>query len=145
MKHDELADRTGRGSLVGTTRRSACHRCSFGSLSVTSTEDRESVRLPRRRRPHALALPVIAVGGIATAANVTATLRAGAVAVMVGTVLLCTQESGSDRGSGRCCGLGRLAGRSQVGLVTRAWMNRRGATAGASIPPSVVGSLLPLA
>lgn len=37
---------------------------------------------------NAVALPVIAAGGIATAADVTAVLRAGAVAAMVGTVLL---------------------------------------------------------
>ncbi|MEU3092117.1 nitronate monooxygenase [Streptomyces massasporeus] len=54
---------------------------------------------------HALALPVIAEGGIAIAADVTAALRAGAVTTMVGTVLLRSQESGRDRGSGRCCGL----------------------------------------
>lgn len=74
--------------------------------------------------PHAL--PVIAAGGIATAAGVTAALRAGAVAAMVGTVLLRTQESGPDRGSGRCCGLWPPP--------ADAWTNRRGATAGASIP-----------
>jgi hypothetical protein len=54
---------------------------------------------------HAVTLPVIAALGNATAADVTAALRAGTVAAMVGTVLLRTQESGPDRGSGRCCGL----------------------------------------
>ncbi|MFJ7182368.1 nitronate monooxygenase [Streptomyces massasporeus] len=56
---------------------------------------------------HALALPVIAEGGIAIDADVTAALRAGAGAVtaIVGTVLLRSRESGRDRGSGRCCGL----------------------------------------
>ncbi|MFJ9382044.1 nitronate monooxygenase [Streptomyces sp. NPDC101455] len=37
-------------------------------------------------------MPVIAAGGIATAADVTAVLRAGAVAAMVGTVLLRTRR-----------------------------------------------------
>ncbi|MEU0213852.1 nitronate monooxygenase [Streptomyces sp. NPDC006265] len=50
---------------------------------------------------HALALPVIAAGGIAIAADVKAALRSGAV----GTVLPRSQESGPDRSSGRCCGL----------------------------------------
>ncbi|MFJ8539338.1 nitronate monooxygenase [Streptomyces sp. NPDC093591] len=57
---------------------------------------------------HAVALPVIAAGGIATAADVTAALRAGAVAAMADTVLVRSQESGPDRGSGRCCGRGCL-------------------------------------
>lgn len=92
---------------MAPTRHSACHRCSFDSLSATSTEGRESVQLPVLVAAvrHAVALPVIAAGGIATAADVTAALRAGAVAAMVGTVLLRTQESGPDRDSGRCCGL----------------------------------------
>ncbi|WP_031109480.1 nitronate monooxygenase [Streptomyces sp. NRRL S-146] len=95
---------------------------------------------------HALALPVIAAGGIAIAADVTAALRAGAVTAIVGTVLLLSQESGRDRGSGCCCALAVSDGRSQVGLESHgAWRNRRGATAGASIPPSAVGSWLPLA
>lgn len=44
----------------------------------------------------AVALPVIATGGITTAADVAAALAAGAEAVMVGTVLLCTHESGAS-------------------------------------------------
>ncbi|WP_330285463.1 nitronate monooxygenase [Streptomyces sp. NBC_00576] len=86
MKPDELANRTGRGSLVGTNKAySAGHRCSFGSLSVTSTEDRESVQLPDLVAAvrHAAALPVIAAGEIATAADVTAALGAGAMAATV--------------------------------------------------------------
>ncbi|MGP4050287.1 nitronate monooxygenase [Streptomyces sp. 2A115] len=93
---------TGRGEAasLAPTRHSACHRCSFGGPSVTSTEGRESVRLPGLVAAvhHAVALPVIAAGGIATAADVTAVLRAGAVAAMVGTALLRTQGSGTDRG-----------------------------------------------
>ncbi|WP_055500170.1 NAD(P)H-dependent flavin oxidoreductase [Streptomyces albus] len=44
----------------------------------------------------AVALPVVATGGIATCADVVAALRAGAQAVMVGTVLLRTDESGTS-------------------------------------------------
>ncbi|MFJ5731667.1 hypothetical protein [Streptomyces paradoxus] len=75
-------------------------------------------------------------------------LCAGAVAAMIGTALLRTRRAEPDRGSGRCCGLGLppTDAASQVGLEPhRAWTNRRGATAGASIPPSAVGSRLPLA
>ncbi|WP_395298279.1 nitronate monooxygenase [Kitasatospora hibisci] len=45
---------------------------------------------------HSVPLPVIAAGGIATPADTAAALRAGADAVMVGTVLLRTHESGAS-------------------------------------------------
>ncbi|MER5214771.1 nitronate monooxygenase [Streptomyces sp. NPDC002838] len=134
--------------MLAPTRHSACHRCSFGSLSVTSTEDRESVQLPDLVAAvrHAVALPVIAAGGIATAADVTAALRAGAVAAMVGTVLLRTRRADPTGAQAAAAALAASDGRSQVGLEPHgAWTNRRGATAGASIPPSAVGSWLPLA
>ncbi|MEV7731765.1 nitronate monooxygenase [Streptomyces sp. NPDC088921] len=44
----------------------------------------------------AVALPVIATGGIATAADVAEAVRAGAEATMIGTVLLRTHESGAS-------------------------------------------------
>ncbi len=43
-----------------------------------------------------LTTSVVAAGGLATAADISAVLRAGADAVMVGTVLLCTDESGAS-------------------------------------------------
>jgi NAD(P)H-dependent flavin oxidoreductase YrpB (nitropropane dioxygenase family) len=45
---------------------------------------------------HAVALPVIAAGGIAGAADVAATVRAGADAVAVGTLLLRSDEAGTS-------------------------------------------------
>ncbi|WP_028800010.1 NAD(P)H-dependent flavin oxidoreductase [Streptomyces sp. 142MFCol3.1] len=45
---------------------------------------------------HSTALPILAAGGIATSADVTAALRAGADATMVGTLLLRTDESGAS-------------------------------------------------
>jgi nitronate monooxygenase len=44
----------------------------------------------------AVALPVIAAGGLATAADISAALRAGADAVAVGTVLLRSDEAGTS-------------------------------------------------
>jgi NAD(P)H-dependent flavin oxidoreductase YrpB (nitropropane dioxygenase family) len=44
----------------------------------------------------AVSLPIIAAGGLATAADVTEVLRAGAQAAMVGTVLIRTEESGAS-------------------------------------------------
>ncbi len=44
----------------------------------------------------AVRLPLLAAGGVAASADVTAALRAGAEAVMVGTVLLRTDESGAS-------------------------------------------------
>ncbi|WP_371664850.1 nitronate monooxygenase [Streptomyces sp. NBC_00280] len=95
---------------------------------------------------HAVAPPVIAAGGIATADDVTAVLRAGAVAAMVGTVLLRTRRADPTGSQAAAAALAASDGRSQVDLEPhRAWTNRRGATTGASIPPSAVGSRLPLA
>jgi nitronate monooxygenase len=45
---------------------------------------------------HAVALPVIAAGGLATPADVTAVIQAGAEAAAVGTVLLRADESGAS-------------------------------------------------
>ncbi|MQS16305.1 nitronate monooxygenase [Streptomyces kaniharaensis] len=45
---------------------------------------------------HAVPLPLIATGGIATPADTAAALRAGAYAVMAGTALLRTHESGAS-------------------------------------------------
>ncbi|MFF8881298.1 nitronate monooxygenase [Streptomyces flaveolus] len=45
---------------------------------------------------HTVALPVIAAGGITTPADTATALRAGAHAVMVGTALLRTHESGAS-------------------------------------------------
>ncbi|MER5182616.1 nitronate monooxygenase [Streptomyces sp. NPDC002896] len=110
---------TGRGeaALLAPTRHSACHRCSFGRLSVTSTEDRESVQLPDLVAAvrHAVALPVIAAGGIATAADVTAVLRAGAVAAMVGTVLLRTRRADPTGAQAAAAALAASDGRSRRG------------------------------
>ncbi|GGT03459.1 nitronate monooxygenase [Streptomyces chromofuscus] len=71
-----------------------------GGHSATLTPDRPlgSAPLPDlvasvRRTT---ALPLIAAGGIATAADVVAALRAGVDATMVGTVLLRTHESGAS-------------------------------------------------
>ncbi|MFB6778256.1 nitronate monooxygenase [Streptomyces sp. NPDC056352] len=45
----------------------------------------------------AVSLPLVAAGGVATPADVTGALRAGAAAVMVGTVLLRADEAGTSR------------------------------------------------
>ncbi|MEU1513861.1 nitronate monooxygenase [Streptomyces sp. NPDC005811] len=71
-----------------------------GGHSATLTPQRppDPVRLPDLiaavRR--VVTLPVIAAGGIGTADDVAAALRAGAAAAMVGTVLLRTRESGAS-------------------------------------------------
>jgi nitronate monooxygenase len=71
-----------------------------GGHSATLTPD----RIPQDRPLTALlaevrsavSLPLIAAGGLATPANVGAAIGAGAAAAMVGTVLLCTPESGAS-------------------------------------------------
>lgn len=71
-----------------------------GGHSATLTPERPlpSVPLPDlvAQVRHTVTLPVIATGGIAAPADVTAALHAGAEAVMVGTVLLRTDESGAS-------------------------------------------------
>ncbi|MFC9503498.1 nitronate monooxygenase [Streptomyces sp. NPDC057002] len=68
------------------------------SATLTPARPPAPIRLPDLitgvRR--AVALPVIATGGISTAADVAAAVHAGAEAVMVGTVLLRTHESGAS-------------------------------------------------
>ena len=68
------------------------------SATFTPTEPIAEVELPDLvsdvRR--AVGLPVIATGGIATPEGAAAVLRAGAVAAMVGTVLMRTHESGTS-------------------------------------------------
>jgi nitronate monooxygenase len=49
-----------------------------------------------RQVAHAVELPIIAAGGIATASDVARVIRAGAEAVMVGTALLLSPESGAS-------------------------------------------------
>ncbi|MFF3736742.1 NAD(P)H-dependent flavin oxidoreductase [Streptomyces sp. NPDC002566] len=71
-----------------------------GGHSATLTPDRplSPVSLPELVSDvrHTVPLPVIAAGGIATPADTAAALRAGARAVMVGTALLRTHESGAS-------------------------------------------------
>jgi nitronate monooxygenase len=68
----------------------------------------------------AVSVPLIAAGGLAVSADIGAALRAGAVAVMVGTVLLRTDESGASAPHRAA-----LADPSRPGtLVTRAFTGR---------------------
>src|SRR4051812_6089945 len=97
---------TGRGeaALSAPTRHSACHRCPCGSLSVTSTEDRESVRLP------------------------------DLVAAMVGTVLLRTRRADpTGAQAAAAAGCLRRTQPGGFG-ATRGLEEQAGATAGASSP-----------
>ncbi|MGH9093263.1 MAG: NAD(P)H-dependent flavin oxidoreductase, partial [Acidimicrobiales bacterium] len=65
-------------------------------------------------------LPVVAAGGVATRDHVAAALGAGAMAVMVGTALLLSDESGASPAY-----RGALAGPSRGGtVVTRAFTGR---------------------
>lgn len=68
----------------------------------------------------AVATPVVAAGGIATAEQVSAVLRAGAGAVMVGTVLLRTDESGASGPHRRAI----AAAPPDATVVTRAFTGR---------------------
>jgi nitronate monooxygenase len=87
-------------------------------------------------------LPVIAAGGLSTPTEVAATLRAGADAVMVGTVLLRTDESGAsavhqaaiaDSGRGQTVLTRAFTGRPARALPNR-FIERYGAIAPAGYP-----------
>ncbi|MER6173290.1 nitronate monooxygenase [Streptosporangium sp. NPDC001681] len=71
-----------------------------GGHSATLTPERPLTPVPLPELVgqvrDAVTLPVIATGGIATPADVAAALHAGAEAVMVGTLLLRTDESGAS-------------------------------------------------
>lgn len=68
------------------------------SATLTPSSPPAPVRLPDLIAGvrGAVALPIIATGGITTAADVVAAERAGAEAAMVGTALLRTKESGAS-------------------------------------------------
>ncbi len=78
----------------------AVQASSAGGHSGTLTPDqpRSTTALPDLVRGvrQTVSLPLIAAGGLSTADQVAATLRAGADAVMVGTALLRTEESGAS-------------------------------------------------
>ncbi len=80
----------------------------------------------------AVPLPVIAAGGLATAAGVDAVLRAGARAAMVGTVLLLSDESGAS--ATHRSALAAAAGDARAGGDTRARPGRGGAEHDAGAP-----------
>lgn len=71
-----------------------------GGHSATLTPARPPAQIPLPELiatvRGAVALPVVATGGITTAADVAEAVRAGAEATMVGTVLLRTHESGAS-------------------------------------------------
>jgi nitronate monooxygenase len=87
-----LAEETGAGLLIV--------QCSAaGAHSGTLTPERLPPEIPLTeliaRVRQVTDLPLVAAGGLATPDDVAGTLRAGAVAAMVGTVLLRTDESGA--------------------------------------------------
>lgn len=75
----------------------------------------------------AVDLPVVAAGGITTAADVAAALHAGAVATMVGTALLRTDEAGTSaphRAALSAAGGSSAGGSGHDTVVTRAFTGR---------------------
>jgi nitronate monooxygenase len=78
----------------------AVQAATAGGHSGTFTPQRAPVEVPITelvaRIAAAVERPIIAAGGLSTAAQISAVLRAGARAAMVGTVLLRTDESGAS-------------------------------------------------
>jgi len=88
-----LAEESGAQALVVQSSAAGGHSATF-----TPSRTPPPLPLPRLVRDvaHAVELPLVAAGGIAGPADVTAALRAGGQAVAVGTVLLRTHESGAS-------------------------------------------------
>lgn len=102
----------------------AVQACAAGGHSGTlipdlPRSDMSVVDLVRSVR-QAVSLPVIAAGGLSNATEVAAALRAGAEAVMVGTVLLRTDESGASQ----AYKVALADPRGRDTLVTRAFTGR---------------------
>lgn len=68
------------------------HRATFGNYAGSTLPLGELLRAVREVSP----LPLIAAGGISSAAELSAALRAGAVAAQVGTAFLAATESGTS-------------------------------------------------
>ena len=103
--------------------------CSAGGHSATLTPSRFPEPIPTAvlvaMIQDATRLPVIAAGGLATPAQVAAVIHSGAQAVMVGTALLRTPESGASAAHRAA-----IADRSRGATVlTRAFTGRRGGSA----------------
>lgn len=67
-----------------------------GTLTPRTPTDAVPLRAPVTSIQRTLTLPVIAAGGLSTPSEVTAAMNSGADAVMVGTVLLRSDESGAS-------------------------------------------------
>jgi nitronate monooxygenase len=87
-----VAAAVGADSLVVQGTEAGGHQGTFYPAEPNRTPLLEAVAAVRA----AVDLPLVASGGIATAANATAALEAGAAAVQVGTALLCTPEAGTS-------------------------------------------------
>jgi len=110
----------------------AVQGCAAGAHSATLTPSRFPEQIPTAVLVAMIAdatrLPVIAAGGLATPAQVAAVVHAGAQAVMVGTALLRTSESGAsathraaiaDRSSGETVLTRAFTGRPARGIRNR--------------------------
>jgi NAD(P)H-dependent flavin oxidoreductase YrpB (nitropropane dioxygenase family) len=110
----------------------AVQGCAAGAHSATLTPSRFPEQIPTAVLVAMIAdatrLPVIAAGGLATPAQVAAVIHAGAQAVMVGTALLRTSESGAsathraaiaDRSSGETVLTRAFTGRPARGIRNR--------------------------
>jgi nitronate monooxygenase len=88
----ETAAAAGADSLIVQGTEAGGHQGTFEPLNQNRTPLREALTAIRQR----VDLPLVAAGGIMTAADATAALDAGALAVQLGTALLCTPEAATS-------------------------------------------------
>ncbi|MDT4910885.1 MAG: nitronate monooxygenase [Pseudonocardiales bacterium] len=107
---------TGANSLVVQGTEAGGHQGTFGGEIANRTPLHEALASVRA----AVDLPLVATGGIMTAADARAAMDAGATAVQIGTALLCTPEAGTSGPYRRAL----LERRYSDTVVTRAFTGR---------------------
>jgi nitronate monooxygenase len=106
----------GADALIVQGTEAGGHQATFTGVAPNHTPLLEALALIRR----ALDLPLVAAGGIMSAADAAAALDAGASAVQLGTALLCTPEAGTSAPHRRALVQRRYAGT----VLTRAFSGR---------------------
>jgi nitronate monooxygenase len=106
----------GADSLIVQGAEAGGHQGSFGDETPNRTPLHDALAAIRA----AVDLPLVATGGIMAAADAAAAVQAGAVAVQIGTALLCTPEAGTSHPYRQAL----LEARYLETIVTRAFTGR---------------------
>ncbi|HWF36092.1 MAG TPA: nitronate monooxygenase [Solirubrobacteraceae bacterium] len=111
-----LAEDAGADVLVVQGTEAGGHQASFASLEA----NRRPLLAALAEIRESTDLPLVATGGVMTGADAAAALGAGAIAVQLGTALLCAHEAGTSAPYREAL----LDGRYRETIVTRAYTGR---------------------